>query len=508
MRRAGPPKKRVNKSDTTPSPTDVSPESTDSGEVSNATLGTSPEVPNEGGGKSVEVRFVPDSCSGVSISESILESIAQGAFTINLDYEITSFNRAAENITGFSRNDAIGMKCYNVFRTNICKTNCALKRSLESGRDVYSQKITIMDIDGDDVHIIVNTSVLRDGKLDMIGGVETFRDISSSVSRLKNISQKYSFQNIISKNDKIKKIFSTLPDISKSNSTVLLQGPRGSGKELFARAIHNLSGRKGDFIALNCAALPDSLLESELFGYKKGAFTGATNDKLGRFALAEKGTIFLDEIGDVSPALQLKLLRVLQEKEFEPLGATNTISADVRVIAATNKNLKELMEEGVFRHDLFFRLNIIKITLPTLSERREDIPLLVHYFIDKFNTLKQKHIEKISPRVLNLLMQYDFPGNIRELENIIEYCFVLCNENIIDLGCLPEGFVVESPKSTSDNHVVNTTPLSDAEASTILEALHMYDGNRGKTAAHLGIDKTTLWRKMKKYKIVYPVGKK
>lgn len=507
MRRAGPHKKRVNKSDNTPNPINVSSKAASS-EVSKVTQKTSPEQHNKGGEKKLKVRFIPDSCSGVSISESILESIAHGAFTINRDYEITSFNRAAENITGFSRSDAIGMKCYHVFRADICKTDCALKRSLESGRDVCSQKITIKDIDGDDVQILVNTSVLRDGKLTMTGGVETFRDISSSVSRLQRISQKYSFQNIISKNDKIQKIFSTLPDIAKSNSTVLLQGPSGSGKELFARAIHKLSERKGDFIALNCAALPDSLLESELFGYKKGAFTGATNDKLGRFALAEKGTIFLDEIGDVSPALQLKLLRVLQEKEFEPLGATKTIRADARVIAATNKNLEELMEEGVFRHDLFFRLNIIKITLPSLSERREDIPLLVHYFIDKFNTLKQKHIEKVSPRVLNLLMRYNFLGNIRELENIIEYCFALCNENIIDLDCLPEGFAAKGPKSLSNDYVPSATPLSDAEASTIQEALQTFSGNRGETAAHLGIDKTTLWRKMKKYHIVFPPGQK
>lgn len=444
---------------------------------------------------------------GVSFSESILESIAHGAFTINLNWEITSFNRAAENITGFKREDAIGMKCYHIFRADICKSNCALKKSLETGRDVCNRKVNIKDIDGDDVQIIVSTSVLLNEKRELIGGVETFRDISSIMRLRQKIARKYNFHNIISKNHKIQKIFSTLPSIAQSDSTVLIEGPSGSGKELFAKAIHSLTERKGEFIALNCAALPDALLESELFGYKKGAFTGATHDKLGRFSLAENGTIFLDEIGDISPALQLKLLRVLQEREFEPLGGTTTIKANVRVIAATNKNLQEQMEKGAFRTDLFFRLNVIKITLPALSERREDIPLLVHHFIEKFNSLQDKNIESVSPRVLNILMRYDFPGNIRELENIIEYCFVICQHNVIDLDCLPEGFAETMYDNPSKNCFQKADPLSHAEASAILEALDKFDGNRGKTAAHLGIEKTTLWRKMKKYQIHYPAGK-
>ncbi|MFZ5766726.1 MAG: sigma 54-interacting transcriptional regulator [Thermodesulfobacteriota bacterium] len=447
---------------------------------------------------------------GVSFSEAILESILHGAFTVDLDFTITSFNRSAENITGYKRSEAIGMKCYHIFRADICKSNCPLKKSMETGRDVCHQRVTIKDIDGDDVQIIVCTSVLRNTRQEIIGGVETFRDISS-VSRFgEAIVKKYSQHSIISKNEKIRQILATLPSIAASDSTVLIEGPSGSGKELFAKAIHNLAGRKGKFVALNCAALPDTLLESELFGYKKGAFTGATSDKPGRFALAEKGTIFLDEIGDISPALQLKLLRILQEREYEPLGGTETFKADVRVIAATNKNLREQIDKGAFREDLFYRLNVIKITLPSLAERREDIPLLVHHFIEKFNSQQGKKIEAVSPRVLNILMSYDYPGNIRELENIIEYCFVLCQGNIIDPHCLPEGLREPAAQEGGTCSPVLRTAaptLSTAEAETIIAALRLFNGNRSQTAAHLGIDKTTLWRKMKKYRIRFPAAK-
>lgn len=360
-----------------------------------------------------------------SFSRNILESIADGAFTVNHNFEITSFNRAAENITGFSREDAIGMKCYNVFRANICKSNCALKKSIETGRDIFNQKVIVKDIDGDDVKIVVSTSVLRNDDHLVIGGVETFRDVSSTGSLRKKISKKYSFQNIISKNHKILKLFITLPKIAKSDSTVLIEGETGSGKELFARAIHTLSERKGSFVALNCAALPDTLLESELFGYKKGAFTGAAKDKLGRFSLAKNGTIFLDEIGDISPTLQLKLLRVLQEKEFEPLGGTATIRANARVIAATNKNLKEQVKNGLFRNDLYFRLNIIHIALPPFCERREDIPLLAQHFIDKFRKTK-KRISNPSAQACSIfLCSMTFlvmSGSLRMLSSIVLSC--------------------------------------------------------------------------------------
>ena len=286
-----------------------------------------------------------------------------------------------------------------------------------------------------------------------------------------------------------------------SGSTVLIEGPSGAGKELFARAIHNVSGKKGEFVAVSCAALPDTLLESELFGYKKGAFSEAKKDKPGRFARARSGTLFLDEIGDISSALQVKLLRVLQEREYEPLGATVTTKTNARIIAATNRTLSDLVARGSFREDLFYRLNVVKIELPPLSRRREDIPLLVNNFIQKFNALKAKEIKSISENALSTLMRYNFPGNIRQLENVIEYAFVLCRGDMIRTRHLARE-ILNDTKNRSDEEV-NSSPshLDAAEKKAIVDALHRHNANRGKTAAFLGINKSTLWRKMKKFNI-------
>ena len=436
-------------------------------------------------------------------SDKILDSIADGVFTVDNELNITFFNKSAEKITGISRLDAIGQKCFDVFRANICQTTCAIKQSIQSGEDVVNLNINILNAKECKVPISVSTSVLRNEAGQIIGGVSTFRDMTMIESLRKELSNQYIFEDIISKNHKIRQILATFPDIATSNSTVLIEGPSGSGKELFSKAIHTLSGRKGKFIALNCAALPDSLLESELFGYKKGAFTEAKKDKKGRFALAEKGTLFLDEIGDISPALQLKLLRVLQEKEYEPLGGTVTEKADVRIIAATNKCLSELVSCGHFRDDLFYRLNVIKIIIPPLCEHREDIPLLAEHFIAKFNALKEKAIESMAPEVMTMLMKYDFPGNIRELENIIEYCFVLCHSNEITKNHLPAEFVDCMIEIAGEPKDRAKAPFVNAEAHVILDALEKFNGCRVVTAEYLGIEKTTLWRKMKRYGINY-----
>jgi len=431
----------------------------------------------------------------------ILDSVADGVFTIDNDKNITSFNKAAEKITGISKEQAIGQKCFDLLRANICQTACALEKTLKTGKEIIDLPINVLNSEGKNIPVSISTAVLKDKKGNVIGGVETFRDLSSLEELRKEISKKYTFEDIISKDHEIQKIFDVLPDIAESDSTVLIQGASGSGKELFAQAIHNLSHRKDKpYIIVNCGALPDTLLESELFGYVKGAFTDAKKDKPGRFALAEEGTLFLDEVAELSTALQVKLLRVLQQKEYEPLGATQPQKANVRIIAATNQVLSQLLARGTFREDLYYRLNVIKIELPPLSQRREDIPLLVDHFINQFNLKKGKKITGVSDKTMSLLMQYEFPGNVRELENLIEHAFVLCHSSQIELEYLPREFVNKF-RAEEKRPSKSTERLKDAEATVIIDILKRHGGNRSKTAEELGIDKSTLWRKIKKYNI-------
>jgi PAS domain S-box-containing protein len=434
-------------------------------------------------------------------AQTILDSIADGVFTVDEKMRITYFNRAAERITGVSRQEAIGQFCFEVLRANVCERTCSLRCSFETGKETINRHVNILRADGKQIPISISTAVLRDETGRVTGGVETFRDLSALEELQKEIKRAYTFEDIVSKNHRILKIFDILPHIAESESTVLIQGPSGSGKELFARAIHNLSPRKdGPFVAVNCGALPDTLLESELFGYVKGAFTDAKKDKPGRFALAKGGTIFLDEVESLPPTMQVKLLRVLQEREFEPLGATAPVKADVRVIAATKDDLSALVEKGTLRDDLYFRLNVVKLDLPPLAARRDDIPLLIDHFIDKFNRKMGRYILRVSDEVLGVLLQYDFPGNVRELENIIEHAFVMCREEEIQLQHLPPEF--SQFKLAAHEPVSTPLPLQDAERQTLLDALEKHNWNKVETAKALGLHRTTLWRKMKHYGIV------
>lgn len=435
----------------------------------------------------------------------ILDSIADGVFTIDPDFKITSMNKSAEKILGIKRSEAIGKPCYTVFRTSICPHKCALRETMETGKEIVNLYIDCLTRDGKKIPLSISTALLRDKQGNVVGGVETFRDLRPLEELRKEISARYTFEDIVSKNHQILRLFHILPDIAESNATVLIQGPSGSGKELFARAIHNLSPRRAKpFLPINCGALPDTLLESELFGYVRGAFTGADRNKPGKIAQAEGGTILLDEVSETSPAFQVKLLRFLENHEYSPLGSTEIKKADVRVISATNKDLKLLVNEGKFREDLYYRLNVITITLPPLKERKEDIPLLVEHFIDKFNAQMGKHITGVSEETLDILMRYDFPGNVRELENIIEHSMILCRGERIEPVHLPE-YLYQPVLVTQKNSKSITKPFHSLEAEFIRKVLEKNNWNIRKSALELGIHRTTLWRKMQKFGIKKPL---
>jgi PAS domain S-box-containing protein len=426
----------------------------------------------------------------------ILDSVADGVFTVNLEWRITFFNRAAQEITGIPAAEALGRPCCEVFRANVCETACVLKHTLETGKPVVSQPIAILRADGKEVPINISTALLRDETGQVIGGVETFRDLSLVEELRREIHRQYRLEDILSKSPLMQKIFALLPEIARSNSTVLIQGESGTGKELVARALHNLSQRaKAPFVAVNCGALPDTLLESELFGHTAGAFTDARKDRLGRFALAEKGSLFLDEIGDISPALQVRLLRVLEERTYMPLGSSRSMKADVRIITATHKDLAKLVDDGAFRTDLYYRINVVKITLPRLAERREDIPLLAEHFIERFNKLKEKKILGLSQEVLSIFMHHEWPGNIRELENAIEHAFILCPSGLIQPRHLPEHLQPENKSGL----VLTGLTLNEIEKRAIWEALERNQWRRLATARELEIDKSTLRRKINRY---------
>lgn len=433
--------------------------------------------------------------------QTILDSIADGVFTVDMDMRVSSFNRAAEEITGISRDDAIGRPCFDVLRANVCEENCLLRQTMETEQPVVNAPVYILRADKKSIPISVTTALLKDAGGRIIGGVETFRDLTAVDKLRKALRKQHSFEDIVSKNAKMLDLFAILPQVAESNSSVLIEGASGTGKELFARAIHNNSLKKnGPFVAINCGALPDTLCESELFGYKAGAFTDAKKDKPGRFALAQDGTIFLDEIGDISPTVQSRLLRVLEERQYEPLGSTVPCETNARVITATHRNLQQLVAEGKFREDLYFRIDIVKLSLPPLSERKEDIPLLVDHFVERFNHLSGKKIIGLSQKAVAALMLYDWPGNVRELENAIEHGFVLCPEGIIRLHHLPERVV---PQSGSPMGATGLS-LKELERRAIFQALERNHWKKMATARELGIDKNTLRRKIQRLGIVAP----
>ena len=435
------------------------------------------------------------------IAAIIFDSITDGVFTTDHDCRITSFNRAAEQMTGFTREQAVGRYCFDIFRTEICQSRCALRHTLADGNPVSNVRVTIVTRDGRPLPISVSTTILRDKSGEVVGAVEFFRDLSVEEALRERISRLDAFANLRSDNGRMHRMLELLPEVATAECNVLIQGPSGSGKELIAQAIHNLSPRRhGPYIRVNCAALPETLLESELFGYAKGAFTDAKRDKPGQFQIASGGTLLLDEIAEMPLALQVKLLRVLNNGEFQPLGSTRTLHTDARILSSTNRDIEAMVADGGFREDLYYRINVVNLEVPPLCERLEDLPRLVNHFVEQFREKQRKPISRVSDDVMALMRRYDWPGNVRELENAIEHAFVLCRGELIEVEHLPQRIVAATRKNgNSSARFGDSSP-----AAVIQECLARNHGDRTKTARELGMHRSTLWRKMRQYGICNP----
>ncbi len=437
--------------------------------------------------------------------DSIFNSRIEGTFTIDHEWNITSFNSSAERITGYTRKEAVGEKCWNIFNSSLCRNGCHMEMTMNKGKHSIGNELEIISKSGQKIPIRVNSAILVDNQNKKIGAIETFVDISDIKNLSQHLDEKYKYENIIGKSKKLRDTISLMESVSQTDSSVLITGESGTGKELAARAIHlNSPRRTGPFIAVNCSSFVETLIESELFGHEKGAFTGAVKSKPGRFELAEGGTLFLDEIGDISLTLQVKLLRVLETRKFERVGGTKTLELNARIIAATNKDMDKAISEGKFREDLFYRLNVINIHVPPLRERMDDLPLLIDHLLINFRKRFKKEIYSLSPQVVDCLSKYGWPGNIRELENVLEHGFIVCPGNTIQMNHLPQRLVKDSKVSKAGENLVADpkNPFGSAEKQIIIDTLNKHLGNRNKTAEELNIDKSTLWRKMKRYKLL------
>ncbi|MFQ6044722.1 MAG: sigma-54 interaction domain-containing protein [Candidatus Poribacteria bacterium] len=452
---------------------------------------------------SIQKDLAPDkSCLQQRLKlEAIFNSVSDGIIALDEEHQITSFNRAAGSITGVAPQDALDRPYTDVFKVRSLDLAEILAEAQENGKRIEEMEVEIDRADGRKRTVMLNIDRLVDVDGNLAGTVLIFRDISE-VRRLKEeLRGRYRFHNLIGKSHQMQELYRLIEQTADSDASVIIEGESGTGKELVAHAIHYNSPRAdGPFVPVNCSALPETLLESELFGHVKGAFTGAMRDKIGRFEAADGGTIFLDEIGDISPLVQLKLLRFIQERQFERVGDRKSVKVDVRIIAATNKNLKELVREGRFREDLYYRLRVVPIFMPPLRERKEDIPLLVNHFMEKFKQKTGKPIVSMTDAALAAMLDYDWPGNVRELENAIEYAFVRCQRERIHLMDLPKELNEEdSMRMKKESETKSISP--EEEKAIILQALEDTRWNKTKAARMLGIGRTTLYKKLKEYQI-------
>jgi PAS domain S-box-containing protein len=438
--------------------------------------------------------------SGTPLNQAILDSLSEGVFTVDSDWRVTSFNRSAEEITGVARDEAQGQLCSEVLHSTLCEARCPIRRALAGGKPVSDERCYFVDINGERVPISVSATALIDEAGGIIGGVETFRDLSE-VDALRRALQ-HQASRLSSRNPAMQQVLELVSVLATHPTSVLICGETGTGKEVVARAIHQQGPRAArPFVAINCGALPENLLESELFGYKKGAFTGADRDKPGRFSLVRDGTLLLDEIGEIGAAMQVRLLRVLEEREFEPLGGTRAEPLKARIIAASHRDLQAMVKAGEFREDLYYRLVVMRLDIPPLRERREDIPALAMELLGRINLELGYHLDGISPEAMNLLQHNDWPGNVRQLANVIERAAVLCRGKLIGCEHLPQEW--QTSKAPLPNSPAPAAQVRrHAEAQAILAALRENALNRQRTAAQLGMHPTTLYRKIKAWKLL------
>lgn len=437
--------------------------------------------------------------------KNILETMSEGLMVVDRDGNILFFNKAAEDMTGFKMEEVLGRQC-TILDTNTCvvntnngkRKNCKL---FDLGC-VSNKRCIIKAKDGKIIHLLKNAAVLRDKKGKITGAVEVMTDVTSiymkeiEFEKLKSeLKQGYGFAGIIGKSISMQRLFEQIKNAAETDASIIIYGESGVGKELVANAIHRLSKRsKGPFIKVNCAALNEYLLESELFGHVKGAFTGAFKDRIGRFEAAHKGTIFLDEIGDMPYSVQTKILRVLQEREIERVGDHKPISVDVRFITATHKDIEQMVSKGLFREDLFYRINVIPIKVSPLRERKDDIPLLLSHYLEKINIITGKNIKRISAAAMEALESYHWPGNVRQLINAVEYASMTSRGSSIDISDLPE-YIFAKSKPTDKNE------KDFRKAEQVILALERFNWNRTQAAKHLGISRVTLWKLMNKFRI-------
>ena len=431
----------------------------------------------------------------------ILNNLDVGVFTVNRGGYLTFFNREAEKISGFDRRQVIGKPCSAIFEGVAAHDLCLLKESIADGASRNSRQGLMATKNGETIPVRAKYMALRNEKGTIVGGLATFHDLTLVRQLDQVIRERYTFQDMIGRDPAMQRIFETVGVVAATAATILIEGSTGTGKDLLAKVIHSVSPRAHEpFVKVNCAAIPDNLLESEMFGYVKGAFTGAERDKPGRFNEADGGTIFLDEIGDLPIALQAKLLRVLEDREFYPLGSRHTQKVDVRIISASNRNLEVLVANRQFREDLFYRLNVFRIVVPDLKDRFNDLPLLVHHILRKLAAIQDNRHVGISEAAMQILLNYSYPGNVRELENILEHALIICRDDTIEPGHLPDYLLHRRSDRLKDR--CSDLPADEkaglSERERLLAALRKHGWNRSKTAGELGIDRTTLWRKIKK----------